>query len=282
MNTPHSATTQQPVFLVFYSNQCPHSKEFLHKLHEMDAQLYQAFKKICVDDNPSIPSSISTVPTIIVPTHSHPLTDSAVFMWLNSMADQYVGRTAPNMNVGPTMAQQTGHHAQSTRKPPGGIEHGGPISGQDSMQPSSSTPGQDNIQPFMIGDMSKSYSGGFSFLDNDEPILHNYSFLDGASSQINTGDDPASLPNQGLNSLEVPPTAGHVPAGSLPQMQSNHQEAPQFNVQAFQDASIQPSQSSIDRPSMTENGKSGFDSNYEQFMNSRDQDPYIQPAPQRR
>ena len=80
-------------FVVFFSNYCDHSKEFLIKLKNMKNGLFEKFTKICVDNNNSIPKSINSVPTILVPSHPYPLTDNGVFMWLDSMSSQYSSNT---------------------------------------------------------------------------------------------------------------------------------------------------------------------------------------------
>jgi len=50
-------------------------------------------------------------------------------------------------------------------------------------QVQSSAP-QSNIQDYMPGEMSSSWSDQYSFLDNDKPINHSYSFL--SNTQSNT------------------------------------------------------------------------------------------------
>ena len=86
-------------FVVFYSNYCNHSKEFLIRLKNMKNGIYEKFTKICVDNNGSIPAAIKSVPTILVPSHPYPLTDDSVMMWLDSMSNQYSSQQAPQMQM---------------------------------------------------------------------------------------------------------------------------------------------------------------------------------------
>ena len=151
MNSEHS-------FILFYSNYCEHCKNFLVKLKEIDSELFNRFKKICVDNNNKIPKSITSVPTIITPSHDYALTDNAVFMWLDTLAEQYITNSK---------------EPQSTQT----IEEG-------------------EIVPFVKGEMGSCFSDNFSFLDTHEgPLRHNYSFIDSTdqASSITNNDTNQSV-----------------------------------------------------------------------------------------
>lgn len=172
-------------FVVFYSNNCPHSKDFLVRLNQFDKGLFNRFVKICVDNNPSIPECIDSVPTIIVPSHSHPLTDNAVFMWLDTVADNYRSKEQQTSVI---HNQHQTHQVQSGTR----IAEGGGTSNP--------SPGIDEkgISPYIPGEMGTSYSDGFSFLDENMGMSHNFSFLDNGMSSVMPGQNSSNnLPNSG-------------------------------------------------------------------------------------
>ena len=135
-------------FVLFYSNYCRHCKDFLVKLRDLDYELFNGFKKICVDDNQNIPNTITSVPSIITPTHNQPLTDNAVFIWLDTLADQFINKNKE------TNKTQENH------------------SGNENIK---------EISPFIKNEMGGTYSDNFSFLDTEPlagPLAHNFAFLD--------------------------------------------------------------------------------------------------------
>jgi hypothetical protein len=206
-------------FVVFYSNYCSHCKNFLINLKKVDEALYNTFTKICVDNNPGVPSAIKSVPTIIVPSHPHPLTDSSVSMWLDTLAAQYITNNQSN-----TMNSTTNHQANNVNQP------------NSANQPNSIAESDSSgILPYVSGEMGTQFSDGFSFLDSDpqsaQPITHQFAFLSG---------DQVNLAN------------------------TSH-----------------PVNNTVDRPSAPQVNSNSFDSQYEQFMNTRDGDPFIQRPHQR-
>ena len=205
-------------FILFYSNKCKHCKDFIISLQKLDTTLYNNFNKICVDNNPNIPKAIESVPTIIVPSHQYPLTDNAVFMWLETMASQYSSQSKPN----------GGGQTQPEPNQPSGTD---------------SNENENSISPYVACEMGNSFSDSFSFLESEKPLEHNYTFLESNSS------------------------------GSAP----NDINAP--NAMNSQNYTTED----LERPKMESNGNtSGFESQYETFMTSRDNDPNIEQAPQRR
>lgn len=209
-------------FVVFYSNYCNHCKTFLTQLKQLNSNLFQQFTKICVDNNPSVPKAIQSVPTIIVPSHPHPLTDSSVTMWLDTLASQYAQE--------PVQANQSSHPGNQPQQ----------------QHPSQAGPGaapvdadSGGIMPYVSCEMGSQFSDGFSFLDSDpqssQPLEHQFSFLSPAD-----GGAPNSM---GI----VPGQVGGT----------------------------------IDRPSAPQQKANCFDSQYEEYMNTRDSDPVIQRPHQR-
>lgn len=219
-------------FVVFYSNSCPHSKDFLVRLNQFDKGLFDRFVKICVDNNPSIPDCIDSVPTIIAPSHSYPLTDNAVFMWLDTVADNYRSKQNDSQFLQQAQHQQQQQH-QHHQHQQQQQQH---TSNQPQGQAQQAPPEDKGITPYNPGEMGTSYSDGFSFLDDSMGMSHNFSFLDGAM--------PGKMPGQGAQSQV-------------------------------------PNSGSIDRPMMSKECSPDIDANYEKYMSSRDNDPYIAQAPKR-
>lgn len=214
-------------FILFYSNYCKHCKDFLVKLRDMDFGLFNKFRKICVDDNQNLPSSITSVPTIITPTHDQPLTDSAVFLWLDTLADNYISQTA----------SQTG------------IDSSRPINNDETKE----------ISPFIENEMGGKYSDNFSFLDTEPlagPLAHNFSFIEEGNNQIEQHSN---------NNINMPNNMNISNNMNMP----NNRTLSQLDFQ-------------LDRPTMSEKVSSGFDQEFDSLKNTRDNDPYIRHAPQRR
>jgi len=72
-------------YILFYSNKCLHSKEFLNLLYK-DNELNQKFTKINIDNtNVKIPPYVKAVPTAIVSNNGEPslLVGSNIFKWYN-------------------------------------------------------------------------------------------------------------------------------------------------------------------------------------------------------
>lgn len=182
--------TNNNSFILFYSNYCDHSKDFLLKLKKLNISLFNKFTKISVDNNSKIPKGIESVPTIIVPSHNYPLTDNSVFIWLDTMANEYCEEDKP----------------------------------EDI---------QDNeILPFVKNEMGHSFSDNFSFLESDGPLSHSFSFIDNQPEPIK-------------ENINAP----------IPTME---------------------------RPDSSKNSDNKFNINIEEFKNSRECDPYIMQAPQRK
>lgn len=135
--------------VLFYSERCQHSNEFINLLSQ--TQYKDVFVRINVDYNRNLPKSIKTVPTIIVPTHREPLSGNGAFMWINSAMNQ--SQTQQNMGNQPIPQRSNNAPQNNTNK--------------DDCDPS----------PFFACEMSNNFSDGFSFIDNNNPISHQFSFL---------------------------------------------------------------------------------------------------------
>jgi len=74
-------------YLLFYSNKCLHSKEFLTILSK-DVQLNKKFTKVNIDNNNiKIPPYIKAVPSAIIVQNGQPkiLVGSSIFQWYNEI-----------------------------------------------------------------------------------------------------------------------------------------------------------------------------------------------------
>lgn len=143
--------TNKTVFILFYSNYCQHCKDFLIKLKKMNEDLYNNFTKIAVDGNSKIPKGITSVPTIIVPSHNHPLTDESVFMWLETIAVDYPCK------------KNVDNESEKTEE----------------------------ILPFIKNEMGYGFSDNFSFLESEGPLAHSFSFIgEDTNSFVPNNDAP--------------------------------------------------------------------------------------------
>lgn len=228
-------------FVVFYSNKCSHCREFLTQLRDLKTGLYEEFTKICVDGNASIPKSIQSVPTLLVPSHDYPLTDKGVFMWLSTMAGQY----------GRKEVQAGG---------PGG-HGGGPTGSSGAPAPAGADEG---IAPYVAGEMGSCFSDSFSFLDSDAPPLaHSFSFL-GSGTQGGPNGGPPPGPQGG-------PIGSRGPAMGAPPMRAGQFQGPPVTADT------------LGRPSLSNESRScsSFDTAYENYISSRDNDLGIPQQPRR-
>ena len=75
-------------FVLFYSEKCKYSQEFLRLIQPTD--LNELFIKISIHDKSiKLPPKLTSVPTIIVPNIPKPLTGKDVFEWLNYFMSQH-------------------------------------------------------------------------------------------------------------------------------------------------------------------------------------------------
>ena len=221
-------------FILFYSNYCEYCKEFVTKLNNIDKSLYQKFNKICVDNNDNIPEGIESVPTIIVPTHNNALTDTSVFIWLDTMASQFIDKNESNNKL--VKAEQKAEEVEG------------------------------EIKPFIRNEMGKSFSDNFSFLDSTDmsgPLAHSFSFLDSSTdidSSSRVENDPSDKEHQ------------------LQQMNLNMNRNLDVNMSDYN-----PDVQAFSRPEIQSNNSgNSFESQFDTLKNSRENDPFITMAPQRR
>ena len=143
--------------ICFYSEKCKDCHDLSNIIGS--TPINNQFVKINVDYNRNLPKSIKSVPTLIIPNHPQPLCGQSAFMWAKSMQQQTQAQNAVG-NV---------HPPQQNNMPP---QQTGPPKSED-----------DNIQPFVASEMSGNFSDGFSFIDNDNPLTHQFSFLNSSESE---------------------------------------------------------------------------------------------------
>ena len=166
--------------ILFYSNRCQHSKEFIQLLYKTSN--FEKFQLFCVDDpKVRIPQGITSVPTIIVPRYPRPMCGEEVFMWLQGIVQ---------MQQASTEQQSGGQGQNTTTQRDGGwsypqssnqqgaanlVESNGPRSEQMG--------GLEAYSPAFGG-----WSDNYSFLgDNPEPLSHSYDFIGGAPGMVGGG-----------------------------------------------------------------------------------------------
>jgi len=141
-------------YFLFYSNQCPHSKELVLNLQKLN--LLDKFVKVDVSILKKIPSSIKSVPTIIVPDMQEPLEGDKAFFWVEHCSQSIIKR-----EQGSNQQQPQNPHMQSSTQQP-------------EQQP---TQKQQSPMPYLPYEMSTSKSDKFSFINGSTQLSHNYSFI---------------------------------------------------------------------------------------------------------
>jgi len=139
--------------MLFYSNNCIHSREFINQLYKTPA-IYSSFIKIDVQNTKvNIPKCVKAVPTIIIKsvnTSPQVFTGDEVFKWYNQLMSR-LQKSDPSK--GPAPASNLGN---GTAKSLGGISDYDPCT--------------------MSG-----FSDGFAYLEDktvqSNPIEHQFEFL---------------------------------------------------------------------------------------------------------
>lgn len=83
--------------LLFYSNRCGHSRQFLQELQPLGVA--SSVHKICIDTTPRerIPSSVRSVPTLILAGQMTPLVGDQAFGWLNEQKQRQQAQAQQRM-----------------------------------------------------------------------------------------------------------------------------------------------------------------------------------------
>ena len=158
--------SEKPV--LFFSKKCPHCQQLWKQLSEKG--MLNDYVKICVDGNTSIPSAITSVPTIYI--KGRPLiTGPAIQMFLNSPgAMPGASRTPPPVSSGGAA---------------GGGMGGGVAVGSGPIQAATTTTG---ISDYLPMEMSGAWSDSYSFIQQPtSPLEHSFSYISGGSPNITGG-----------------------------------------------------------------------------------------------
>lgn len=169
-------------YILFYSNYCANCKEFIQQLYK--SQFFEKFKKVCVDNNPKVPQQITSIPTIIVPRMMKPLVGTEAFHWLRGMNQMHLREEESKINSNASNQAQNGQvKAEGQTSDPTNLSYA-----MGSVTAYSGTMG--------------GFSDDFSFIGNENPQEHSFSFLGGnGNGKIYTpqenGDDPRSSMESG-------------------------------------------------------------------------------------
>ena len=165
--------------ILFFSTNCKHCIQLWNILKQKN--LIETIDKVNVNSSKNIPRNVKSVPCLLVPNRP-PIEGNAILLYFN------------NTN-------------QSS-------------SNKSSQSPSVSEPGvQDNsgIKDFMPSEMSGRYSDQYSFIDNNNPIHHSYTFLDGGSDN----NLQITQPSQQMNSKNDRQSQMESRLANLKQSRSN-------------------------------------------------------------
>ena len=142
--------------ILFYSPNCQHSINLWKKLKSKN--LLNNIVKINVHNVKNIPSNIKSVPTLVVKNRP-PLEGQAIEFYFNSY---------------------TGNNQVSMRP-------------QASKVASEMPKSQGSISDFFPCEMGNCWSDNYSFIDNNKPLNHRYSFIGNSDSGIPSVDEIKSI-----------------------------------------------------------------------------------------
>jgi hypothetical protein len=274
--------------ILYYSKKCPHCAEVLNKIRLGENTINdfsEQFLYILVDGNNKLPNYITEVPTMVVPSHNKPLTGDSVFMWIDTKLRM-------------SMQQKNANQTQSLPK----------------NQPTVGNKSSENVDgPLSYNPMEMSgFGDSFSFLDNTGEVQeHCFTFIDengakqvkcvpaGGAPQNNqpqyqrTGQQNATQNNQQVPQWLQSENVGRQNSSQFSSATTYNPDvnaismSHQNNIRLQQQARINnsgnrqiPDFQDPQRQPLLDNSKIS-DNDYERFMNSRNNDPGVQGAPQR-
>lgn len=149
---------QQSTALLFVSNRCSHSRQFVQELRQLSASA--AVHQINIETTPRerIPSVVRSVPTLILNTAGQQtvLVGDQAFVWLNTQK-QYSQQSSQQQSQ-QQMSHRSGQHAAQH---PGGAVAGPAVGGGGTHAGTSGEP-----QAWHSTEMGASFSDTYSFIDN--------------------------------------------------------------------------------------------------------------------
>ena len=152
--------------ILFYSNNCPHSQEFIQLLN--NSQYHNKFQKYCIEHMNKIPNGIFEVPTIIVPGFNMPLSGDNVFNWFqqNTQAPPPLQtNTIPEPTPVPTREEPPSRTSQRDERP------------DFSAPPSLGNPIE---EPSAFGLEMSGFSDIYSYIEEGQegrPLDHSFEFI---------------------------------------------------------------------------------------------------------
>ena len=259
--------------ILYYSKRCPHCAEVLNKIRlgeNMISDFSNKFLYILVDGNNKLPSYIKEVPTLVAPTHNQPITGDGVFMWIDTKLRKY--------------------SQQKTQQP----------QQQPIKQSSTMAPDNNELGPLSYNPMEMSgFGDSFSFLDESGDVQeHCFTFIDEhGKKQVKCV--PATKNEQNVSQSQSRTQLPQwLQSESVGRQNQSHNTTPAYNpdissmsqqntIRLQQQAKMNnsmhrqiPNFQDPQRQPMNDNSKIS-DTDYERFMNSRNNDPGINGAPQR-
>ena len=166
--------------LLFYSNRCTHSRQFLQQLQSLP-NLATSVHQVCIDTTPRerIPSTVRSVPTLIVAGNLNPLVGDAAFQWLHTERQR--------------AQQQAAQQSQQQQAMGGGGGGGGGAVAAVGGEPSA----------WQSTEMGASFSDTYSFLNGGDVnnIPKNFAFVQGEAANVK---QPAALMQQQQQSQQQP------------------------------------------------------------------------------
>ena len=172
--------------VLFYSNKCPHSREFINLID--NTRYGRMFRKYCIERMAKVPNGIFEVPTIIVPGYNVPLSGDNVFKWF-----QQVAGSGGMSNRRETMDPKRVTPPVPPRRPPPEARISNPKPQPTNREPTSvgghsspetSTSGEP--APFGL-ELSAGFSDIYSYIDGDagKPLVHAFEYIDDSSASFN-------------------------------------------------------------------------------------------------
>ena len=172
--SPHAATKiMNHSHLLFYSNRCTHSRQFLQQLQTLP-NLATSVHQVCIDTTPRerIPSTVRSVPTLIVAGNLNPLVGDTAFQWLHTERQRAQQQAAQQSQQQQAMGG-------------GGGGGGGGVAAAGGGEPSA----------WQSTEMGASFSDTYSFLNGGDVnnIPKNFAFVQGDAANVK---QPAALMQQ--------------------------------------------------------------------------------------
>jgi hypothetical protein len=200
--------------ILFYSPKCPYSRGLLEKIQ--NTPVMNSIVPFNVHDpKHKIPGFVKAVPTLFLVQRREVLVNQALNQWVTQQIHMYTNSQINSGNIpGGAPAVPTGNmgnpNMMQNRANPGQQHHGPskkPIMGLKDDLKGELYGGNHSISEFNPGEMSSSFSDGYSFLENDEAVAsHGFAFIGDANdtppvTSINTNNaDLGDFPTQNNNS----------------------------------------------------------------------------------